>query len=138
MTPTPACCSARPGPALWAAGEIRRLITREILSLSDRPKFHTHTVEGYRAMNSHVQVRFGLWQDIIDEPMAGDPGLHVMTTALQHYAKGVAHATARNFADAEVERERFQRHLETIAPERRFLTQSGAGLARSGRGTPRR
>jgi tetratricopeptide (TPR) repeat protein len=108
-------------PALKAADAVRRLMTHEIINLPDRPKL-THTVEGYRAMKSHVQVRFGLWRDIIDEPMAGDPGLHVMTTALQHYAKGVAHATLRNFADAEGERERFHRHLETIAPERRFLS----------------
>jgi len=107
-------------PALKAADEVRRLMTREIISMPDRPKL-TCTVEGYRAMKSHVQVRFGLWRDIIDEPMVGDAGLYVMTTALQHYAKGVAHATLRNFADAEVERERFYRHLETIAPERRFL-----------------
>jgi tetratricopeptide (TPR) repeat protein len=108
-------------PALWAADEVRRLMTREILTLPDRPKL-THTVEGYRAMKTHVQVRFGLWREIIDEPMAGDPGLHVMTTALQHYAKGVAHATLRHFAEADRERELFDRHLETIAPERRFLS----------------
>lgn len=107
-------------PALQAADQVRRLMTREIVSLPDRPKL-THTVEGYRAMKSHVQVRFGLWREIIDEPMAEDAGLYVMTTALQHYAKGVAHATLRNFADAEVERERFHRHLESIAAERRFL-----------------
>lgn len=108
-------------PALRAADEVRRLMTRQIISLPDRPKL-THTVEGYRAMKSHVQVRFGLWPEIIDEPMAGDAGLCVMTTALQHYAKGVAHATLRKFHDAEAERERFHRQLETIAPERRFLS----------------
>lgn len=108
-------------PALRAADEVRRLVTPEIISLPDRPKL-THTLEGYRAMKSHVQVRFGLWREIIDEPMADDPGLHVLTTALQRYAKGVAHATLHNFADAEGERERFHRHLETIAPDRRFLS----------------
>jgi tetratricopeptide (TPR) repeat protein len=108
-------------PALKAAEEVRKLVTREVINLPDRPKF-THTVEGYRAMKSHVQVRFGLWRDIIDEPMVGDPHLHVMTTALQHYAKGVAHATLQNIAGAEIERELFHRHVETIAPERRFLS----------------
>jgi hypothetical protein len=48
--------------------------------------------------------------------------LSSITTALQHYAKGVADATFRNFAEAEIERERFHRHLETIRPERRFLS----------------
>ncbi len=65
--------------ALRAADKVRRLMTREIISLPDRPKF-THTVEGYRAMQSHVQVRFGLWQEIIDEPMADDASLYVLTT----------------------------------------------------------
>jgi tetratricopeptide (TPR) repeat protein len=107
--------------ALGAADKVRRLMTREIISLPDRPKL-THTVEGYRAMRSHVQVRFGRWREIIDEPMADDPGLYALTTALQHYAKGVAHATLRDFTDAEIERERFHRHVEAIAPERRFLS----------------
>ena len=108
-------------PALWAAEEVRRLIKPEIVSLPDRPKL-THTVEGYRAMKSHVQVRFGLWREIINEPMADDPDLYVMTTALQRYAKGVAHATLRNFAEAEAEREHFRHCLAAIAPERRFLS----------------
>jgi hypothetical protein len=84
-------------PALWAADKIRGVATREIIALPDRPKL-TQTMEGYYAMKSHVLVRFGRWHEIIDEPMADDPALYVLTTAMQHYAKGVAHATMRDFA----------------------------------------
>ena len=56
------------GPALWAADKVRSLVTRDVVSLPERPKL-TQTVEGYHAMKSHVLVRFGRWQDIIDEPM---------------------------------------------------------------------
>jgi tetratricopeptide (TPR) repeat protein len=108
-------------PALWAADKVRSLATRNVVSLPERPKL-TQTVEGYHAMKSHVLVRFGRWQDVIDEPMTKEPGLYVLTAAMQHYAKGVAHATLGNFADAERERERFHRHLKGIAPERRFLS----------------
>jgi tetratricopeptide (TPR) repeat protein len=108
-------------PALWAADKVRSLAPRDVVSLLERPKL-TQTVEGYHAMKSHVLVRFGRWQDIIDEPMTKEPGLYVLTAAMQHYAKGVAHATLRNFAHAERERERFHRHLKGIAPERRFLS----------------
>ena len=108
-------------PALWAAGKVRSLVTRDVVSLPERPKL-TQTVEGYHAMKSHVLVRFGRWQDIIDEPMTIEPGLYVLTAAMQHYAKGVAHATLGNFAEAERARGRFHRHLEGIAPERRFLS----------------
>ncbi|TGQ24696.1 hypothetical protein EN859_036195, partial [Mesorhizobium sp. M00.F.Ca.ET.216.01.1.1] len=82
------------------------------------------TVEGYHAMKSHVLVRFGRWQEIIDEPRVAEPGLYVLTAAMQHYARGVAHATLRRFAEAERERELFHQHLEGIAPERRFLSNA--------------
>ena len=73
-------------------------------------------------MRSHVLVRFGRWQDIIDEPTVPAPDLYLLTAAMQHYAKGVAHATLRDFARAEREREMFHRHLAGIPPERRFLS----------------
>jgi tetratricopeptide (TPR) repeat protein len=41
---------------------------------------------------------------------------------MQHYAKGVAYATLRQFAKAELHREQFHRNLARIPPERRFLS----------------
>ncbi|WP_202350629.1 tetratricopeptide repeat protein [Mesorhizobium sp. 113-1-2] len=108
-------------PALWAADKVRSLVTRDVVAIQDRPKL-TQTVEGYHAMKSHVLVRFGRWQEIIDEPAVEEPGLYVLTAAMQHYAKGVAHATLRQFAEAERERERFHRHVADIPAERRFLS----------------
>jgi tetratricopeptide (TPR) repeat protein len=107
--------------ALWAADKIRGFATRDIIALPDRPKL-TQTIEGYHAMKSHVLVRFGRWREIIDEPMADDPALYVLTTAMQHYAKGVAHATLRDFAAADRQRKLFHAHLDRIPPERRFLS----------------
>ncbi|MGX9144052.1 hypothetical protein [Mesorhizobium sp. 128a] len=108
-------------PALWAADKVRSLVARDVVAIPDRPKL-TQTVEGYHAMRAHVQVRFGRWQEIIDEPMVAEPELYVLTTAMQHYAKGVAHATFKQFAAADRERENFRRRVESIPPERRFLS----------------
>lgn len=108
-------------PALWAADKVRSRVTRDVVAIQDRPKL-TQTVEGYHAMRSHVLVRFGRWREIIKEPATEEPGLYVLTAAMQHYAKGVAHATLRQFTDAERERERFHQHLEGIPAERRFLS----------------
>lgn len=108
-------------PALWAADKVRSLVAREVVAVQDRPKL-TQTVEGYHAMKSHVLVRFGRWQEIVDEPVTAEPGLYVLTAAMQHYAKGVAHATLGLFTEAEREREKFHRHLEGIPAERRFLS----------------
>lgn len=96
-------------------------MTRDVVAIQDRPKL-TQTVEGYHAMKSHVQVRFGRWQEIIDEPMVDEPALYVLTAAMQHYAKGVAHATLKQFSAAERERENFRKHVASIPPERRFLS----------------
>jgi tetratricopeptide (TPR) repeat protein len=41
---------------------------------------------------------------------------------MQHYAKGVAHATLKQCSAAERERENFRRHVEAIPAERRFLS----------------
>ena len=65
-------------------------------------------------------VRFGLWDEIIAEPLPSDPGLYCVTTALAHYAKGVAHAASSRVAEAERERERFRAALVRV-PETRYL-----------------
>ncbi len=108
-------------PALWAADKVRTLATRELIGLPDRPKL-TQTVEGYHAMKAHVLVRFGLWQTIIDEPDVDDPALYVLSAAMQHYAKGVAHAALGHHDEAVQERERFHRQVGGIPVERRFLS----------------
>ena len=108
-------------PALWAADKVRSLVTHAVVSLPDRPKL-TQTVEGYYAMRAHVLVRFGQWQAILDEPMVSEPALYLLTAAMQHYAKGVAHATLGQHEQALAERERFHRHVAGIPADRRFLS----------------
>jgi hypothetical protein len=80
--------------------------------------------EGYYNMKMHVLVRFGRWQEIIDEPLPDDPQLFLVSTAMQHYARGVAHATLKNIAQAERERLLFHESVERIPPGRRFLSNS--------------
>jgi tetratricopeptide (TPR) repeat protein len=107
--------------ALEAANTIRRILPREILTMRDRPKL-THTSEGYYAMKMHVLVRFGQWQSIIDEPMPEDPDLYLVSTAMQHYARGVAYATLKEIAAAEEEQARFFESLQRIPADRKFLS----------------
>ncbi|MBD9626958.1 tetratricopeptide repeat protein [Ensifer sp. ENS06] len=108
-------------PSLWAAHKMRRLVTRDVISMPDRPKF-TQTVEGYHAMMSHVFVRFGRWQEIVAEPVVEEPELYLLTSTMQHYAKGVAHATLGNFDEAERARDRFLQQVAKIPTDRRFLS----------------
>jgi tetratricopeptide (TPR) repeat protein len=91
------------------------------VTIPDRPKL-TQTVEGYYAMRSHVLVRFGRWQEIIDEPDTREPELYPVTAAMQRYAKGVAYATQRNFSAARDQRSLLLESIESIGPQRRFLS----------------
>ena len=92
-----------------------------MVALPERPKL-TQTLEGYHAMKSHVLVRFGRWRDIVAEPPVAEPDVYVLTGAMQHYAKGVAHAALRNFPQAEAERAAFQARVAAIPADRRFLS----------------
>ncbi len=77
-------------------------------------------LEGFISMKAHVQVRFGKWQEIIDEPLPADQELYCVTTAMLHYAKGVAHAASLNVAAAEEERARFNEAFARV-PESRYI-----------------
>ena len=113
--------------ALEAADKLQSLITKEVISVKGRPKFCT-SLEGYRSMRTHVLVRFGRWQDIIDEPLLDDPKLYPVSTAMQHYAKAVAHATLKNFPGAEDERKLFHKSLRRIPPQRMVFNNSAHSI----------
>jgi hypothetical protein len=51
-----------------------------------------------------------------------DPDLYLISTAMQHYARGVAYATLKNIPAAEDERARFHESLGRIPTDRRFLS----------------
>jgi len=110
----------RYGEAIAAANKLCDLLTKEVLSEKDRPKF-AMSLEGYYSTRTHVWVRFGRWQEIISAPMPDDPELYLVTTAMLHYAKGVAHATLKNFREAEEQRGLFRESLLRIPKSRRFF-----------------
>jgi tetratricopeptide (TPR) repeat protein len=110
-----------------AADKLRSILTREVLGVKDRPKFTT-SLEGYYSMRTHVLVRFGRWQEIIDEPLPDDPQLYLVSTAMQHYAKAVAYATLRNFSAAERERELFHKSVGRIPAKRKVFNNSARSI----------
>ena len=85
-------------PALEAADEMAATLSEELLSIEVPPM--ADWAEGFVPMRLHVLVRFGRWREIIDEPLPADPALYCTTTAMLHYAKGVAHAALGDVAAA--------------------------------------
>lgn len=106
--------------AIGAANKLCNLITKDVLSVKDRPKF-TMSLEGYYSVRAHVLVRFGRWREILAEPAPDDPNLYLVTTAMHYYARGVAAAALKDFDTADEARQLFRESLERIPPERRFF-----------------
>lgn len=107
-------------PALEAAESICQTITKELLSIKNRPHMVT-TLEGYYSMKMHVLVRFGRWDDIIKVVQPEDSELYPVTVAMHHYAKGVAHAFLKNITAAENERALFYQSVAAIPNKRVFF-----------------
>jgi len=117
----------RYGDSIAAANKLRGMLTKEVLGVKGRPKFST-SLEGYYSMSLHVMVRFGRWQEIIDAPLPDDPGLYLVSTAMHHYAKGVAHASLKRFNDADRERQLFHDSVRRIPPERKVFNNSALSI----------
>ena len=92
-------------PAMEAALDIIREVPEELLRQDSPPM--ADFMESNISMKTHVQIRFGRWHDIIDEPLPDDQDLYCYCTAILHYAKCVAHSALGNVEQAEAERERF-------------------------------
>jgi tetratricopeptide (TPR) repeat protein len=108
--------------AIDAADGMHGLLTEEVLR-TEIPSLAI-TLESYYSMRLHVLVRFGRWQQIVDEPLPPDPQLYCVTTAMSHYARGIAFATLKQFAAAETERQQFEAVLATIPEERHLFNNT--------------
>jgi tetratricopeptide (TPR) repeat protein len=105
-------------PALAAAEELIETTPEELLRLPSPPM--ADIIESYISMKQHVMIRFGKWREIIAEELPEDPELYCVTTAMMHYAKGVAHAALGEVAEAEAEKARFLA-AQARVPESRLL-----------------
>tara|TARA_B100000900_G_scaffold113475_1_gene94971 strand:- start:12346 stop:14106 length:1761 start_codon:yes stop_codon:yes gene_type:complete len=72
-------------------------------------------LESYVTMPWHVMIRFGKWEQIINEPMYDDKDAFPATIATQHYARGVAYASMGLVHEAEAEQALFKEALQNPA-----------------------
>jgi tetratricopeptide (TPR) repeat protein len=102
--------------ALQAADELRAALPEELLRVETPPM--ADWLEGFVPMKMHVLVRFGRWADIIAAPLPADADLYCVTTAMMHYAKGVALAATGRVDEADQERSRFAAAAARVPAER--------------------
>ncbi len=104
--------------ALDAANAMVATITDELLHV-ERPPM-VDWLEGLVSMKLHVLIRFGKWQEIIATPLPDDRPFYCNTTAMLHYAKGVALAATEDVPAAEEQRQLFQAAVQRV-PETRYI-----------------
>ena len=108
----------RYAPAIAAADEMIATLPEALLRTVSPPM--ADFFEGYVGVRQHVLIRFGKWREIIAQPPPADPDLYLNTTAMLHYAKGVAHAALGDVAAAEAEQAVF-RQAATRVPKSRYI-----------------
>ena len=91
--------------AIEAAQELIDTTPEDLLRVPSPPM--ADFLEGYLPMKQHVLVRFGKWQEIIDQDLPEDRELYCATTAMMLYAQAVAHSALGNIAEAEAARDAF-------------------------------
>ena len=105
-------------PALEAANEMIATLPEELLKIETPPM--ADWVEGFVPMKMHVLIRFGKWQEILDEALPENQELFCVTTAMMHYAKGIAYATLGDIAAAGSEQQLFEAAVSRV-PETRYV-----------------
>lgn len=102
--------------AMDAIEGMNRTIPNELITMETPPM--VNWLEGYMSIETHALVRFGRWQQLIDAPLPEDQDVYRMTTAMNYYGKGVAHAALKQHAKADEARTKFSEIAATMPEER--------------------
>lgn len=104
----------QPSVALTTSDELMAALPEDFL----RPM--ADWFEGFLPMKQHALIRFGLWDEILAQPLPEDAELYCVTTAMMRYSRTVALANLKRQAEAETERTHFDEAYQRV-PETRML-----------------
>jgi tetratricopeptide (TPR) repeat protein len=108
--------SGQYGPALRAAEDMCASIKPDYLRVEHA--FLANYLEAFYGMKAHVFIRFGKWQEIIDEPLPDELSLYCVTTAFWQYAKGIAYAVLGDIENAQRQSDALRLALANVPHER--------------------
>ncbi|MEV7891451.1 hypothetical protein ACWD3I_44110 [Streptomyces sp. NPDC002817] len=112
--------------ALDTAAQLEASVPEELLRVQSPPM--ADWLEGFLAMRVHVLIRFGRWADILQLPLPADPELYSVTTAMLHYARGVALSATGRIAEAEAERVLFHEAAARVQETRMLFNNTCADI----------
>ncbi|MDU9006393.1 tetratricopeptide repeat protein [Sedimentitalea todarodis] len=105
-------------PALAAVRGMADTVPEEMLRVESPPM--ADYFESYLAMEPHVLIRFGRWEEAIALAPPEDPDLYRTISATTHYARALAFAATGRVAEAEAEEQVFLAARARV-PETRIL-----------------
>jgi tetratricopeptide (TPR) repeat protein len=108
--------AAQSAVALNTVARLEAALPEELLRVESPPM--ADWLEGFLAMRVHALIRFGRWQEIIQLALPEDPNLYSVTTAMTHYAKGVALAATGKVDDAMRQRKLFAEAYKAVPTSR--------------------
>jgi tetratricopeptide (TPR) repeat protein len=112
--------------ALATADQLAAAIPDDLLRVQVPPM--ADWLEGFVPMKMHALIRFGRWQDIIGAPLPGDPDLYCVTTAMMHYAKGIAFAATGRIGAAAEHRGQFAAAAQRVPASRTVFNNTCADI----------
>lgn len=113
---------------LDTVAELEASIPEELLRVESPPM--ADWLEGFLGMRTHGLIRFGRWQEILDLPLPQDKDLYCVTTAMVHYAKGIALASLGRVDEADRERSVFIDAVKRVAPSRTLFNNKCLDILR--------
>ncbi len=108
--------------ALDAAARLEAAVPEKLLRVESPPM--ADWLEAFLAMRFHVLVRFGRWDDILALPFPDDPELYCVTTAMLHYARGIALGVKGDTDGADAEREKFRAAVARVPGSRMLFNNT--------------
>ncbi|MFD5542294.1 hypothetical protein ACFWIJ_31865, partial [Streptomyces sp. NPDC127079] len=112
--------------ALATAELLEAAVPEDLLRVPSPPM--ADWLEGFLAMRVHVLIRFGRWDDILRLPLPADSVLYCVSTAMLHYARGVAHSATGRIAEAETDRARFRDAVAAVPGTRTLFNNTCVDL----------
>lgn len=105
-------------PAMEAVEAMHKTIPDALIRMESPPM--ADFLEAYMSIGTHTYVRFGKWQELINDPFPEDQKLYCTVTAMNWYGKGIAYANLKQF-DKALEAQRKVKEVAATIPETRYL-----------------
>ncbi|MBE1282241.1 MAG: hypothetical protein GJ676_02920 [Rhodobacteraceae bacterium] len=105
-------------PALRANAGLWDTTPEEMLRIESPPM--ADYFESFLAMEPHILIRFGRWDEAIALELPEDQELYCTLTAMTHYARAIGYAATGRVAEAEAEEQVFFEARDRV-PESRLL-----------------